>query len=131
MESIFEVAGAAASAAATLPLAASPSTALPDAMSAVAWVRIAVESSCATLAGTFQVALSCLEPWMAAHVLLATTATALTAPCVIAPRDCAAVMGTTASAPEGTAGVRASVAPNAGACLIAANTMPGRRTSSP
>ena len=46
-------------------------------------------------------------------------------------RDCDAVIGTTASAPAGVAGVRASLAPKAGACLIAANTMPGTRTSRP
>ena len=77
-----------------------------------------------TLAGVFQTAFRFLAPCMAAHVFVPTTATAFTTPDAIAPRASNVFTGTTAVAPAGTPRVRLSVAPKAGACRMAANTMP-------
>ena len=83
-----------------------------------AWVRIAADPSWLADAGVVHDAERPAAPLMAAYVVGATTATAFPS-------------GTTAVAPAGTAGVPLSVAPIAGAFLMAANTIPGTRTSMP
>ena len=115
------------------PSAASGSahSAWPLAIRPCACARIAALSTPAVDAGSFQLTDRLLARRIASQVLLATTATALTEPAVTAPRVSEALHGTTAIAPEGLDGVLASVPPMTGQCLIAANTMPGKKVSIP
>jgi len=89
--------------------------------------------SAAALAGKVHAGLTRLAACQASQVVVPTTAMALTLPASSAPRPVPAqiFVGTTASAPEGTAGVADKVLPTVGACLMMAYTMLGRRTSRP